>query len=107
MPHLLLPSVSEDISWLLCTDVHGDAIIEAARGLLSDEQTSKSRKILSDLLLNLEDRSEMETRDEDADWFQGRMSGSCVEMKIPPKTNKFHVIYNPNKSANVQIALSL
>lgn len=60
---------------MLCTDVHGDAIIEAAKGLLSDEQSSKRRKILSDLLLNLEDRSELETRDEDADWFQGRMSG--------------------------------
>lgn len=75
LSHLLLLSVSEDINWLLCTDVHGNAIIEAAKGLLSGEQSSKRRKILTDLLLNLEDRSELETRDEDADWFRGRMSG--------------------------------
>lgn len=75
MSHLLLLAVLEDISRLLSNDVHVDVIIEEAKGLLSDEQTSKRRKILSDLLLNLEDRSELETRDEDADWFQGRTSG--------------------------------
>lgn len=75
LSHLLLFSVLEDVSRLLCTDVHGDALIEAAKGLLSDEQSLKRRRILSDLLLNLEDTSELETRDEDADWFQGSMSG--------------------------------
>lgn len=69
-PASAFPSVLEDISRLLRADIHGD-VIEAARGLLSDEQSSKRRKILSDLLQNLEDRSELETRDEDKDWFKG------------------------------------
>lgn len=75
LSHPLLLSVSEDISRLLCADAHGDAIIKAAKEMLCDEQSSRRRKILSDLLLNLEDRSELETREEDADWFRGRMSG--------------------------------
>lgn len=66
--------VLEDISQLLCNDQHSDAIIKAAKELLSDEPTPKMRKILSDLLLNLEDRSDLETREEDKDWFQGRRS---------------------------------
>lgn len=60
-----------DISQLLNTDRHADSIIEAAKGLLSDEKSSKRRKILTDLLQNLEDRSELESREEDEDWFQG------------------------------------
>ncbi|XP_030590597.1 DNA fragmentation factor subunit beta [Archocentrus centrarchus] len=60
-----------DISQLLNTDRHADSIIEAAKGLLSDEKSSKRRKILTDLLQNLEDRSELERREEDEDWFQG------------------------------------
>ncbi|KAF3696626.1 DNA fragmentation factor subunit beta [Channa argus] len=60
-----------DISWLLSTDRHGDDLIEAAKGLLCDEQSPKGRKILTDLLLNLEDRSELESREEDEEWFQG------------------------------------
>ncbi|TNM86504.1 hypothetical protein fugu_006734 [Takifugu bimaculatus] len=64
-------SGGEDLSRLLSTDVHSDALIEAAKQLRSDEPTSKRRKILSDLLQNLEDRSELETRDEDEDWFKG------------------------------------
>ncbi|TWW56242.1 DNA fragmentation factor subunit beta [Takifugu flavidus] len=63
--------VFEDLSRLLSTDVHSDALIEAAKQLRSDEPTSKRRKILSDLLQNLDDRSELETRDEDEDWFEG------------------------------------
>lgn len=98
LSHLFLLSVLEDISRLLCTDAYSDAIIEAAKGLLSDEQTSKRRKILSDLLLNLEDRSELETRDEDADWFQGGISrwlGPKKGLEYPPpdplqKPNQFH-----------------
>lgn len=70
--YLICFSVLEDIGRLLCADVHSDDIIEAAKGLLSDEHASKRRKILSELLLNLEDRSELETRDEDKDWFKGR-----------------------------------
>lgn len=60
-----------DIGQLLNTDRHADALIEAAKGLLSDEQSSKRRKILTDLLQNLEDRSELESREDDADWFTG------------------------------------
>ncbi|XP_044208169.1 DNA fragmentation factor subunit beta [Thunnus albacares] len=60
-----------DIGQLLDTDQHASGLIEAAKGLLSDETSPKKRKILTDLLLNLEDRSELETRDEDEDWFTG------------------------------------
>ncbi|KAM9350313.1 DNA fragmentation factor subunit beta [Symphorus nematophorus] len=60
-----------DIGRLLSTDLHGDGLIEAAKSLLSDEQSLKRRKILTDLVLNLEDRSELESRQEDEDWFRG------------------------------------
>ncbi|XP_026222705.1 DNA fragmentation factor subunit beta [Anabas testudineus] len=60
-----------DIGQLLSTDRHGDGLIEAAKSLLYDEQSPKRRKILTDLLLNLEDRSELESREDDEDWFQG------------------------------------
>ncbi|XP_023257369.1 DNA fragmentation factor subunit beta [Seriola lalandi dorsalis] len=63
--------VVHDIGELLDTDRHADAIIEAAKGLLSDEESPKRRKILSDLLLNLDDRSELESREEDEEWFRG------------------------------------
>lgn len=66
---------------MLCTDIHADAIIDAAKRLLSDEQTSKGRKVLSDLLHNLEGKSEVENRDEDKDWFKG------------PKTRYFMLIH--------------
>ncbi|KAG7226932.1 hypothetical protein INR49_022227 [Caranx melampygus] len=60
-----------DISQLLITDRYANDIIKEARGLLSDEQAPKCRKILTDLLLNLEDRSELESREEDEEWFTG------------------------------------
>lgn len=63
--------VAYHISQLLTADRHADGLIEAAKGLLSDEQSPKRRKLLSDLLLNLEDRSEQESREEDEDWFKG------------------------------------
>ncbi|MEQ2162904.1 hypothetical protein GOODEAATRI_024809, partial [Goodea atripinnis] len=53
------------------TDRHADALVEAAKGLLSDEKSFKKRKVLIDLLQNLEDTSDLESRDEDADWFNG------------------------------------
>lgn len=71
---VLLISVVCDIGQLLSTDRHADSLIEAAKGLLSDEQSPKRRKILTDLLLNLEDRSELESRKEDEDWFKGTKS---------------------------------
>ncbi|KAM9855661.1 DNA fragmentation factor subunit beta [Aulostomus maculatus] len=60
-----------DIGLLLNTDQHGDGLIEAAKRLLSDEQSPKARKILTELLQCLEDRSDLESRDEDQDWFRG------------------------------------
>ncbi|KAM7410976.1 hypothetical protein PAMA_021104 [Pampus argenteus] len=63
--------VTCDISQLLSTDQYASGIIEAAKSLLSDETSLKKRKILTDLLLNLEDRSELESRDKDEDWFKG------------------------------------
>lgn len=68
---VVLISVVYDIGQLLSTGLQGDGLVEAAKGLLSDEQSPQRRKILSDLLLNLEDRSELENREEDGDWFKG------------------------------------
>ncbi|XP_069550154.1 DNA fragmentation factor subunit beta [Brachyistius frenatus] len=63
--------VASDIGQLLSTGRHADGLIEAAKELLCDETSSKRRKILTDLLLNLEDTSELESRAEDEDWFKG------------------------------------
>ncbi|XP_061591041.1 DNA fragmentation factor subunit beta [Cololabis saira] len=60
-----------DIGQLLNTDRHGDGLVKAAKALLGDEKSAKRRKILSDLLRTLEDRSELESREEDEDWFTG------------------------------------
>ncbi|XP_068454535.1 DNA fragmentation factor subunit beta [Clinocottus analis] len=60
-----------DIGQLLSTDRHASGLVEAAKGLLSDERSQKRRKILNDLLLNLEDTSELESREEDEGWFEG------------------------------------
>lgn len=68
---MFVNSVERDIAQLLTSDRHGDALIEAAKGLLSDDQSPKRRKILTDLLLNLDDTSELERRDEDEEWFKG------------------------------------
>lgn len=68
---LLCMSAVCDISLLLSTDHHASSLIQVAKQLLSDENSPKRRKILTDLLQNLEDRSELETRVEDEDWFQG------------------------------------
>lgn len=66
----LIPVVY-DIGQLLSASLHGDAIVEAAKGLLSDEKAPKRRKILTDLMQNLEDRSDLENRKDDEDWFKG------------------------------------
>ncbi|XP_013875856.1 DNA fragmentation factor subunit beta [Austrofundulus limnaeus] len=79
------PGVVCDIGQLLNTDRHADALIEAAKGLLSDEQSPKRRKILTDLLQNLEDRSELESREDDEDWFTGidaRFKSKSAYMKF-------------------------
>ncbi|XP_048873265.1 DNA fragmentation factor subunit beta isoform X2 [Brienomyrus brachyistius] len=63
---------ASDISLLLgSTNRHYDLLIKSAKNLLTDEQSQRKRKILSDLLQNLEDNSESEKREEDSDWFQG------------------------------------
>ncbi|KAM4562401.1 DNA fragmentation factor subunit beta [Odontesthes bonariensis] len=75
-----------DIGKLLNTDRHADRLIEAATGLLSDEKSSKGRKILTDLLQNLKDTSDLESREEDEDWFNG------VEARF--KTKSAYMRYN-------------
>ncbi|XP_061760788.1 DNA fragmentation factor subunit beta [Nerophis ophidion] len=60
-----------DIAHLLGSDQYALGLIEAAKGLLHDEKSAKRRKILTDLLHNLEDRSELESREEDKEWFIG------------------------------------
>ncbi|KAM3617167.1 uncharacterized protein V6R79_003128 [Siganus canaliculatus] len=60
-----------DIGRLLGSSLHSDGLIEAAKELLTNKQSLKTRKILTDLLLNLEDRSELESRKEDENWFKG------------------------------------
>ncbi|XP_061701041.1 DNA fragmentation factor subunit beta isoform X2 [Syngnathoides biaculeatus] len=75
-----------DISQLLSSDRHTAGLVRAAKGLLSDEKSPKRQKILSDLLRNLEDRSELESRDEDEDWFKG------VESRF--KTKSAYMKYN-------------
>ncbi|XP_057675722.1 DNA fragmentation factor subunit beta isoform X2 [Corythoichthys intestinalis] len=60
-----------DVARLLSSDSHADDLIQVAKGLLSDEKSLKRQKILSDLIRNLEDTSELESRDEDQDWFTG------------------------------------
>lgn len=69
-----------DIGQLLKTDRYADGLIEAARGLLSDEKSPQRCKILTDLLLNLEDRSELESREEHEEWFKGTKSGDIHEL---------------------------
>ena len=65
-------SVVEGISQLLSPGLHSSKLVEAAKGLLFDEQSHKGRKILGDLLLNLDDGSELESRKEDENWFKGK-----------------------------------
>ncbi|XP_054904641.1 DNA fragmentation factor subunit beta isoform X2 [Poeciliopsis prolifica] len=75
-----------DIGRLLNTDRHTDGLIEAAKGLISDEKSFKRRKVLTDLLQNLEDRSDLESREEDEDWFTG------VDVRF--KTKSAYMKYN-------------
>ncbi|XP_012674582.1 DNA fragmentation factor subunit beta [Clupea harengus] len=60
-----------DIQRLLGLDRYSAQLIDEAKDFLSDELSAKHRKILGDLLFNLKDRSEIEDRAEDEDWFQG------------------------------------
>ncbi|XP_006642035.2 DNA fragmentation factor subunit beta [Lepisosteus oculatus] len=61
-----------DVGLLLgASDLHTELLIESARGLLTDEHAPKRRKILQELLHNLKETSDLESREEDEDWFEG------------------------------------
>lgn len=69
---LLIPAVAYEINHVLGLDKYTELLISEAKNLLSDECSPKRRKILGDLLENLKDNSEMESREEDKEWFEGR-----------------------------------
>ncbi|XP_029521422.1 DNA fragmentation factor subunit beta-like isoform X3 [Oncorhynchus nerka] len=83
---VLLAMVVCDISRLLDTDRNSDLLIDAAKGLLSDERSPKRRKLLGELLLHLKDSSETENREDDEDWFQG------IDVRF--KTKSAYMKYN-------------
>ncbi|XP_063064361.1 DNA fragmentation factor subunit beta [Engraulis encrasicolus] len=60
-----------DIRRLLDVDRYSAQLIDEAKKLLSNDQSAQRRKVLSDLLFNLKDRSDIEERAEDGDWFEG------------------------------------
>lgn len=69
---ICFPLVFSDIQRLLDVDRFSAQLIDEAKDFLSDELSAKRRKILGDLLLNLNDQSEVEGRIEDEDWFEGK-----------------------------------
>lgn len=69
--HDCLHLVFSDIQRLLDVDRFSAQLIDEAKDFLSDDLSAKRRKILGDLLLNLKDQSEVESRTEDEDWFEG------------------------------------
>ncbi|XP_030640875.1 DNA fragmentation factor subunit beta [Chanos chanos] len=75
-----------DISKVLGLDGRSDPLINAAKKLLLDERSPKRRKILGDLIRNLNDCSESENREDDQDWFVG------VEARF--KTKSAYMKYN-------------
>ncbi|KAK6303523.1 hypothetical protein J4Q44_G00259770 [Coregonus suidteri] len=60
-----------DIERLLDTDREADKLIELTTGLLSDNRSPTTHRLLGDTLLHLNDSSETEKREDDQDWFQG------------------------------------
>ncbi|XP_043919506.1 DNA fragmentation factor subunit beta [Protopterus annectens] len=48
-----------------------DEVIKAAQNLLTGEQAPMRRKLLQDLIYNLNENISAETREEDSKWFQG------------------------------------
>ncbi|XP_021421991.2 DNA fragmentation factor subunit beta isoform X1 [Oncorhynchus mykiss] len=75
-----------DIGRLLDTDRNSDLLIDAAKGLLSNERSPKRRRLLGDLLLHLKDSSEAENREDDEDWFQGNKSSILGWIEILQET---------------------
>ncbi|NXW53591.1 DFFB factor, partial [Eurystomus gularis] len=49
----------------------GDAVVEAARRLLSDERAPRRQKLLADLIHNLSENILAEDKGQDGSWFQG------------------------------------
>ncbi|XP_051509176.1 DNA fragmentation factor subunit beta-like [Myxocyprinus asiaticus] len=73
-----------EINQVLGLDTHTDLLISAAKDLLSDEHSPKRRRILGDLLRNLKDNSDLESREKDKEWFEGvdvRFKTKCAYMK--------------------------
>ena len=64
-------SVMDEIAGLLSKDRTSSQLLEAARHFRSDDRSAKRRKLLADSLVGLEDHSEMETREDDQEWFEG------------------------------------
>ncbi|XP_063001382.1 DNA fragmentation factor subunit beta [Elgaria multicarinata webbii] len=63
--------VSEIQHFLDAFSSRTDAVVHAARGLLSDEDAPKRRKLLADLIQNLSENISAESREEDEKWFEG------------------------------------
>ncbi|XP_044308298.1 DNA fragmentation factor subunit beta isoform X2 [Varanus komodoensis] len=63
--------VSEIQRFLHAFSTQADAVIQAARGLLSSEEAPGRQKLLADLIQNLSENISAETRDEDESWFEG------------------------------------
>nr|XP_008119425.1 PREDICTED: DNA fragmentation factor subunit beta isoform X1 [Anolis carolinensis] len=65
------PDVSEIQRFLDAFSSQTDGIVRAAQGLLSGEEAPKRRKLLADLIHNLSQNIEAESREDDEKWFQG------------------------------------
>ncbi|KAK7883994.1 hypothetical protein WMY93_027117 [Mugilogobius chulae] len=77
--HCELVLLARDQSWKgavsdlerLLTSEHRQQLLEAVKTLLSDSNSPQTHKLLRDMLRNLEDMSEKESREQDHDWFTG------------------------------------
>uniref|UniRef100_A0A803T7G8 DNA fragmentation factor subunit beta n=1 Tax=Anolis carolinensis TaxID=28377 RepID=A0A803T7G8_ANOCA len=65
--------VSEIQRFLDAFSSQTDGIVRAAQGLLSGEEAPKRRKLLADLIHNLSQNIEAESREDDEKWFQGEL----------------------------------
>nr|XP_060614654.1 DNA fragmentation factor subunit beta [Anolis sagrei ordinatus] len=63
--------VSEIQRFLHAFSSQADHVVRAAQGLLSGEEAPKKRKLLADLIHNLSQNIEAESREDDEKWFQG------------------------------------
>ncbi|XP_014807913.1 PREDICTED: DNA fragmentation factor subunit beta isoform X3 [Calidris pugnax] len=66
------PGCASDIErFLAAFSSQRDAVVEAARQLLSGERAPRRQKLLADLIHNLSENILAEERDEDEKWFEG------------------------------------